>query len=81
MSLLPPQTALAAEGNDDVCLYERKHEANPICIGRKTFNADLCRTLEHFARKNDVSPAFFARLIWRESLFRPEAMATRERKA
>ncbi len=75
MSFMPPQTALAAEGDDDACLYERKDRGHPICIGRKTFNADLCRTTEHFARKNDVPPAFFARLIWRESLFRPEALS------
>lgn len=57
------------------CLYERTDASPPLCIGRKTFNTDLCRTIEHFAEAHDVPPSFFARLIWRESLFRPEAVS------
>ncbi|WP_306830757.1 lytic transglycosylase domain-containing protein [Neorhizobium huautlense] len=57
------------------CLYERSGGPTPLCIGRTTFNADLCRAIEHFALTHDVPPAFFARLIWRESLFRPEAVS------
>jgi len=56
------------------CLYERSG-AISLCIRRETFNTDLCRTIEHFAVANDIPPAFFARLIWRESLFRPEAVS------
>lgn len=57
------------------CLYERTDDTGALCIRRETFNSDLCRSLEHFARTHDVPPAFFARLIWRESLFRPEAVS------
>jgi soluble lytic murein transglycosylase-like protein len=57
------------------CLYERTDDTGALCIRRETFNSDLCRSLEHFARTHDVPPSFFARLIWRESLFRPEAVS------
>ncbi len=57
------------------CLYQRSDATPKLCIGRETFNADLCRTLEHFALAHKIPPAFFARLIWRESLFRPEAVS------
>lgn len=57
------------------CLYERTQDTPPLCIRRETFNTDLCRAIEHFALTHEIPPAFFARLIWRESLFRPEAVS------
>lgn len=72
---LPSQTAFASEDREQSCLYERANERERLCLRRETFNADLCRTIEHFARVHTVPPAFFARLIWRESLFRPEAVS------
>jgi soluble lytic murein transglycosylase-like protein len=58
------------------CLYQRSTaEGGELCIRKETFNADLCRTIGHFAEQHDVPPDFFARLIWRESLFRPEAVS------
>lgn len=58
------------------CLYERSAVGDgALCIRKETFNADLCRTIAHFAEQYDVPPDFFARLIWRESLFRPEAVS------
>ncbi|WP_284774194.1 lytic transglycosylase domain-containing protein [Agrobacterium sp. lyk4-40-TYG-31] len=67
--------AIAAEDSDAACLYERNRGPHPICIRKASFNADLCSTIEHFAREHDVPAAYFARLIWRESLFRPEAVS------
>ncbi|MGE7371319.1 lytic transglycosylase domain-containing protein [Neorhizobium sp. NPDC001467] len=64
-----------AEQGAPPCLYGRQTTTPPLCIRRETFNADLCRTIEHFSRTHDVPPAYFARLIWRESLFRPEAVS------
>lgn len=84
VSLLPivaaacglPVDGLAAEGQGPpACLYARSTGSASLCIRRETFNADLCRTLEHLAGSQGVPPAFFARLIWRESLFRPEAVS------
>lgn len=57
------------------CLYEGTYGSSYLCIRRDTFNADLCGAIDHFAQTQKVPPAFFARLIWRESLFRPEAVS------
>ncbi|MES5098677.1 transglycosylase SLT domain-containing protein [Agrobacterium sp. BA1120] len=76
LAVSPPQAVFALEQEKNPpCLYERSDGRDAICISRKTFNADLCRTIEHFARAHEVPPAFFARLIWRESLFRAEAVS------
>lgn len=75
MFIVFPDTAKASDKTDEACLYERSEGTRPLCIRKASFNADLCRSIEHFARRHDVPPAFFARLIWRESLFRPEAVS------
>lgn len=75
MAVSPPQVALSEEERDPACLYERSTGAERMCLRRDSFNADLCRTIEHFANKQAIPPAFFARLIWRESLFRPDAVS------
>lgn len=46
-----------------------------LCIGKETFNRDLCTGIEYFANRSQVPTEFFARLIWRESLFRPDAIS------
>jgi hypothetical protein len=35
----------------------------------------ICELLEVHAEKHGISPHFFARLIWKESLFRPDAVS------
>ncbi|WP_407026561.1 transglycosylase SLT domain-containing protein [Agrobacterium rosae] len=75
MPMFTTQVALSAEDGEEACLYERNRGAQRICIRKAAFNADLCRTIAHFAGENNVPPTFFARLIWRESLFRPEAVS------
>jgi hypothetical protein len=39
------------------------------CIGLASYVADVCRTIEAVAREAALDPGFFARLIWKESLF------------
>lgn len=72
-------TGLAAdeEAASGACLYERlaKEDGRTLCIRRENYNRDLCRIMEHVALANAVPPQFFARLIWRESLFRAEAVS------
>jgi Soluble lytic murein transglycosylase and related regulatory proteins (some contain LysM/invasin domains) len=46
-----------------------------LCIRKETFNRDLCAGIEYFALRQNVPADFFARLIWRESLFRPDAVS------
>ncbi len=72
-------TAAGPDHNQDQdepeCLYERSGNGRPICIRKEFFNADLCRAIEISADAHAIPPDFFARLIWRESLFRPEAVS------
>lgn len=71
--------AVAAEEPkaDGACLFQAAAEDGrpPICIREKTFHRDLCQVMEQAATAADVPPDFFARLIWRESLFRPSAVS------
>lgn len=40
-----------------------------FCIAAASYDADVCRALEAAAAASAIDPHFFARLIWRESLF------------
>lgn len=59
------------------CLSERP--AGPglerLCIRRLSYSRDVCRAIEQLAEERDLSPHYFARLIWRESLFRSDAIS------
>lgn len=65
----------AEEKPGDACLYRGFDGDHPLCIRKARFNTDLCAVIGHFATTRNIPPAFFARLIWRESLFRPEAVS------
>jgi soluble lytic murein transglycosylase-like protein len=75
-------TAVASEekpapDDPEACVFERKAApgVEPICIRAGHFSRDLCRSIEHVARDSRLPPDFLARLIWRESLFRPDAVS------
>ena len=68
-------TARADETDRDACLYQGHDGDHALCIRKERFNTDLCAVIDHFATTRDIPPAFFARLIWRESLFRPDAVS------
>lgn len=59
------------------CRYERaaSDEIGRLCIRPDAYNEDLCHVMEQLAVTNGLPPEFFARLIWRESLFRPNAVS------
>jgi len=59
------------------CLYTRSiaGSAETQCIRKDSFNIDLCSAIERTAADHDLPPDFFARLIWRESRFRPDALS------
>ena len=40
-----------------------------VCIAAETYAADVCRAIEGAAAAAALDPGFFARLLWRESLF------------
>ncbi|AIL99384.1 lytic transglycosylase domain-containing protein [Sinorhizobium meliloti] len=74
----------AAEARTDApapprkCLYSGVSTENPflrLCITPDNFARDVCGIIEHYAKANDLPAAFFARLIWRESLFQPDAIS------
>ena len=45
------------------------------CIRPAHYVYDTCQAIEHFALRNGLSPGFFARLIWQESRFNPNALS------
>lgn len=57
------------------CLYSTTTTTGKICVRAASFNRDICTALAHFAGENDLPPDFFARLIWKESRFRPDAVS------
>jgi hypothetical protein len=46
-----------------------------VCIRRADYVADVCRAIEALARDNAIDRGFFARLLWRESLFEAAAVS------
>lgn len=60
------------------CLYSGVSAADPavrLCISKEHFARDVCTIIEHYAVAHDLPAPFFARLIWRESLFQPDAIS------
>ena len=45
------------------------------CITVASYVADVCSTIERAATENRLDPNFLARLLWKESLFEPEAVS------
>jgi hypothetical protein len=61
-----------------VCLYSGPSATEAgvtLCIRKDTFKRDVCVAIDHFARAYQLPPESFARLIWRESAFRPDAVS------
>lgn len=63
------------EDRDSGCLYGGGAASPALCIRRATYARDLCRAIEHVAVQSRIPPDYFARLLWRESLFQPEAVS------
>lgn len=60
------------------CLYSRPGTAGAsatLCIRKDSFNRDVCGAIDYFAQVNQIPPDYFARLIWRESALRPDAVS------
>lgn len=45
------------------------------CISVANYVPDVCTAIERAARHNGLDPNFFARLLWKESLFEPSAVS------
>ncbi|MDO9414758.1 MAG: lytic transglycosylase domain-containing protein [Pararhizobium sp.] len=61
-----------------VCLYSAQSRTNPgspLCIRKESFARDICTAIEEFSVEHTLPPDYFARLIWKESLFDPNAVS------
>ena len=46
-----------------------------LCLRKESYNSDLCAAIDYFAGINHLPPDYLARLVWRESTFRPDAVS------
>ncbi|MGN6552000.1 MAG: lytic transglycosylase domain-containing protein [Pararhizobium sp.] len=72
--------AVAAEGKGDAIACETLGPDPgfgrlPVCLAAKRYHRDLCDALQTLAERNDLPTGFFARLIWQESGFEPNALS------
>lgn len=75
-SSIPTDAAIAQiEWRAPPCIYSIATSTGMLCVRETSFNRDICGALAHFAGENDLPPDFFARLIWTESRFRPDAVS------
>ncbi|MCW5711591.1 MAG: lytic transglycosylase domain-containing protein [Shinella sp.] len=75
-SCIPTDAAIAQiEWRAPPCTYVTTTSTGTLCVRAASFNRDICKALAHFAGENDLPPDFFARLIWKESRFRPDAVS------
>jgi soluble lytic murein transglycosylase-like protein len=71
-----PATAVAqSEWRAPPCIYSASTTQTTLCVRAHSYSRDICTALGHFAKTNALPPDFFARLIWKESLFRPNAVS------
>ncbi|WP_275783845.1 lytic transglycosylase domain-containing protein [Pararhizobium gei] len=73
-----PDAAIAQiEWRAPPCTYSAATRTGALCVRAGSFNRDICTALARFSGENDLPPDFFARLIWKESLFRPDAVSSK----
>ena len=61
-----------------VCLLLLSSASSEAAIvDRKNFASTICATAEQEANANNLDPAFFVRLLWRESLFDPNVVSSK----
>ena len=76
VSCIPTDAAIAQiEWRAPPCVYSTTTSTGTLCVRAASFNRDICRALARLAGENDLPPDFFARLIWKESRFRPDAVS------
>ena len=68
---------VAAPAPAATCFEHQTDDGRPrhICIGAASYAADVCAAIERSATAWGLSPGYFARLIWQESHFRPNALS------
>ena len=79
-TVMPAKAQPEGSVTPPACLYSgpsASESGETLCIHEDSFNRDLCAAIDHFARANQLPPEYFARLIWRESTFRPDAISAK----
>ena len=77
-SVLPCTVVAQSLAAGKVCTYSlpsANGKDEPLCIREGNYDRDLCSAVEQFAVASSLPPDFFARLIWRESRFQPDAIS------
>ncbi|ETX27109.1 transglycosylase [Roseivivax isoporae LMG 25204] len=71
LDVLPSRAPAAEPGT--LCSTGKWNQV--MCIRPAHFVYDTCQAIGYFARENGLDPGFFARLIWQESRFDPNALS------
>ncbi|MEP1768556.1 MAG: lytic transglycosylase domain-containing protein [Sulfitobacter sp.] len=66
-------TTAHADPSAQFCSTEKW--GTPQCIRTEHFVFDTCNAIEVFSKRHDLDTGFFARLIWQESRFDPNALS------
>src|SRR5437868_1063030 len=72
-------SALSASAQEDAADDARTREPPPAPVVRADVRESVCLMIEAAARSHDLPVEFFARVIWQESRFHPEAVGPRTR--
>ena len=80
LASLPPRPVLSAGPSaqpQEYCFTREIDDGRPrtICISLADYDADVCGAIERYAVLWDLPPGYFARLIWQESHFNPNAVS------
>jgi hypothetical protein len=73
--LSPASPAISAETSPDPQPSCFALAEDPVCIREASYTEDVCRAISIFADHWSLPEAFFARLIWQESRFDPQAIS------
>jgi Transglycosylase SLT domain len=78
--LTGPSTAAAPEPVRPpaaYCLHQELDDGRPrdVCISLAHYTDDVCTAIERYAEDADLPTGYFARLIWQESHFDPNAVS------
>jgi hypothetical protein len=75
----PPAVAAPPPAKPPVsyCLDRELDDGRPrdVCISLASYTDDVCTAIERYAEDADLPTGYFARLIWQESHFDPNAMS------
>ena len=72
---LAGQAHAQPEWRAPACLYAQTDTTTGLCVRAQTYGRDICTAIGLYAERNDLPADFFARLIWKESLFRADAVS------